>query len=127
MKAIESWHEVVKRRDFSLLTALLADDVVFYSPVVHTPQIGKEITFIYLKAAAEVFNSPTFSYTNELISGNKASLEFKLELEGIEINGLDLITWNDDHKIVEFKVFIRPLKGVQIIHSMMAEILKEFK
>ena len=78
---------------------------------------------MYLSAAAEVFEGNTFSYTKELVEGNSASLEFQLVIDGTEINGVDLITWNDENKIIEFRVFIRPLKGVQIIHEFMGGTL----
>ena len=123
MNPIKKWHEVVETRDFLLLDKILSEKVVFYSPVVHSPQVGKEITSIYLKAAAEVFNDRSFAYVTELIHGNNACLEFKLEIEGININGIDLITWNDEGKIIEFKVFIRPLKGVETIQNLMGKLL----
>ena len=127
MNPIGKWHDVVKKRDFKLLKEILSEDVVFHSPVVHTPQIGKEITFTYLKAAAEVFYNSNFSYVTEIIKDNYACLEFKLELEGIHINGLDLITWNENNQIIEFKVFIRPLKGVQTMHALMGSMLDKIK
>ena len=125
MNPIKKWHETVKKRDFSLLDKILSEQVVFYSPVVHSPQVGKKITSIYLRAAAEVFNDPSFTYVTELIHNNHACLEFKLEIEGIYINGIDLITWNDEGKIVEFKVFIRPLKGIETIQNLMASVMKK--
>tara|TARA_B100001750_G_C15179548_1_gene433342 strand:- start:268 stop:651 length:384 start_codon:yes stop_codon:yes gene_type:complete len=125
MNPIRKWHETVKTRDFSLLDQILSEQVVFYSPVVHSPQVGKEITFIYLKAAAEVFNDPSFIYITELIHNNQACLEFKLEIEGIYINGIDLITWNDEGKITEFKVFIRPLKGIETIQNLMVSVMEK--
>lgn len=127
MNPIESWHKVVKERNFKLLNQILSEKVIFYSPVVHTPQAGKEITLLYLKAASEVFNHPTFTYVNEVIGEDLASLEFTLEINEIKINGLDLIKWDKDNLITEFKVFIRPLKAVQIIHSMMVSMLEQVK
>jgi hypothetical protein len=77
-------------------------------------------------AAAQVFNNKSFNYTKEIINKNHATLEFELIIDGIEINGIDLITWNEDGLIIEFKVFIRPLQGVNVIHSMMQNMLKSF-
>jgi len=121
---IKKWHQVVKDSNFQLLEDILDDSVVFYSPVVFTPQKGKKITLMYLSAVATLFNVESFSYTHEIIEGNMASLEFELELDGIHINGLDLITWNNEQKIIEFKVFIRPLQGLNILHEMMGNSLK---
>ena len=121
---IKKWHQVVKDSNFQLLEDILDDSVVFYSPVVFTPQKGKKITLMYLSAVATLFNIESFSYTHEIIEGNMASLEFELELDGIHINGLDLITWNNEQKIIEFKVFIRPLQGLNILHEMMGNSLK---
>ena len=121
---IKKWHQVVREKDFKLLEDILDESVVFYSPVVFTPQEGKKITLMYLSSVAMVFNVDSFSYTHEIIDGNMASLEFELELEGIHINGLDLITWNKDQKITEFKVFIRPLQGLNALHKLMGRALK---
>jgi hypothetical protein len=121
---IKKWHKVVREKDFKLLEDILDESVVFYSPVVFTPQEGKKITLMYLSSVAMVFNVDSFSYTHEIIDGNMASLEFELELEGIHINGLDLITWNKDQKITEFKVFIRPLQGLNALHKLMGMALK---
>ena len=121
---IKKWHQVVQEKNFELLESILDDSVVFYSPVVFTPQKGKKITLMYLSSVAMVYNVDSFSYTHEVIDGNMSSLEFELELEGIHINGLDLITWNKDQKITEFKVFIRPLQGLNALHKLMGMALK---
>ena len=125
MNPIAKWHQVVKEKSFQLLEEILDDSVTFYSPVTFPPQKGKEITLMYLSAVAEVFEGNSFSYTHEIIDGNMASLEFELELVGIHINGLDLITWNESQKITEFKVFIRPLQGLNALHKNMGLILKK--
>jgi ketosteroid isomerase-like protein len=125
MKPIGKWHQVVRNKDYELLSEILDDEVIFYSPVVFTPQKGKEIAQMYLSAAAEVFEGNTFSYTKELVEGNSASLEFQLVIDGIEINGVDLITWNENQKITEFKVFVRPLQGVNVLHEKMGEMLQK--
>ena len=101
--------------------------MIFYSPVVFTPQKGKEITKIYLSAAAEVFEGNSFSYVRELIKDNEAALEFELELDEIKVNGVDLITWNHEKKITEFKVFIRPLQAVNALHQKMGAMLESAK
>ena len=124
MGPITKWHEVVSTKNYQLLEEILDDNVIFYSPVVFTPQKGKEITKIYLSAAAEVFEGNSFSYVRELIKDNEAALEFELELDEIKVNGVDLITWNHEKKITEFKVFIRPLQAVNALHQKMGAMLE---
>lgn len=120
---IAVWHRLVKERDVQGLDGLLAADAVFYSPVVHTPQVGKVITKKYLTAAFQVFFNESFRYVRELSDKRDAVLEFELELDGITINGVDMIRWNDAGKITEFKVMLRPLKAVNLIHHKMAAML----
>ena len=127
MGPITKWHEVVSTKNYQLLEEILDDNVIFYSPVVFTPQKGKEVTKIYLSAAAEVFEGNSFSYVRELIKDNEAALEFKLELDEIKVNGVDLITWNHEKKITEFKVFIRPLQAVNALHQKMGAMLESAK
>lgn len=121
--AISQWHNIVRTRDASGLNELLADDVVFYSPVVHTPQVGKAVTTMYLSAAVHVFGNDTFKYVREIVGESDAVLEFETEIDGITINGVDMIKWNESGQITEFKVMIRPLKAVNLIHQKMGEML----
>ena len=123
MKPIEKWHEIVESGKSEKLSDLIDNSCVFFSPVVFSPQEGKELTIKYLSAAALVFGDKSFKYTKEILSDNNACLEFELELDGIKINGVDLISWNEKNKINEFKVLIRPLKGVQLIHRLMGGTL----
>jgi hypothetical protein len=120
---ISKWHNIVRTRDASGLDELLAEAVVFYSPVVHTPQIGKAITTRYLAAAVKVLGNESFRYIREIVGDTDAVLEFETEIEGILINGVDIMRWNDDGKIIEFKVMIRPLKAINLIHQKMSEML----
>lgn len=121
--AVKSWHEIVRKRDVALLDELLADDVVFYSPVVHTPQVGKAITAMYLKAAMHVFGNESFRYVREVAGESDAVLEFETEIDGITINGVDMIRWNAEGRITEFKVMVRPLKAINLVHERMAAML----
>jgi hypothetical protein len=121
--ALAAWHHVVQSRNPADLNRLLADDVVFHSPVVHTPQRGKAITFQYLMGAMHVLNTSHFRYERELAGPNDALLEFVTEIDGIQINGVDLIRWNDAGQIVDFKVMVRPLKAVNLVHQKMGEML----
>ena len=121
---IAAWHELVNSRNAQGLDALLADDVVFHSPVVHTPQIGKKITTQYLAGAFHVFFNASFCYVREIVGPNDAVLEFTVEIDGISVNGVDMIKWNADGKIIDFKVLIRPLKAINLIHQKMAAMLR---
>ncbi len=124
---IASWHKLIESKNAAGLDNILADNVVFHSPVVHTPQAGKLITTLYLAAALHVFNNDTFKYLREVISGNNAVLEFQTIIDGITVNGVDMITWGDDGRIIDFKVMIRPLKAINLIHKMMGEMLQKMK
>lgn len=118
---IALWHHIVVHRDPGPLTELLADDVVFHSPVVHTPQVGKRITRLYLIAAMKVLGNETFRYVREIVGDGQAVLEFRVEIDGVEINGVDLLTWNAEGRLTEFKVMVRPLQAIQKLHEKMAE------
>ncbi len=121
---IARWHRLVNERDVAALDTLLAEDAVFHSPVVHTAQVGKSVTRAYLAAALAVFGDDSFRYRRELHSEYDAVLEFELELDGIAINGVDMIRWNAEGRITEFKVMLRPLKAVTLIHEKMAAMLQ---
>jgi hypothetical protein len=120
---VELWHRALKAKDTRLLDTLLADDCVFVSPVVHTPQNGKKITKAYLSAAFFVFGNETFRYVRQILGSRDAMLEFELEVDGIAINGVDILRWNDAGQIIEFKVMIRPLKAINLIHQKMGAAL----
>jgi hypothetical protein len=122
-EAVAGWHEIVRTRDPCGLDALLAEDVVFLSPVVHTPQRGKPITAKCLSAAVAVLGGAEFRYVEEWIGPNSAALEFVTAIDGIEVNGADFIGWNAEGKIDRFKVMVRPLKAIQIVHERMAAAL----
>ncbi len=121
--AIEKWHHVATSRDLRALRDLLADEVVFVSPVVHTPQVGKDITFKYLAAATQVLNNDSFRYLNQWHGPDASVLEFECTVEGIAINGIDMIHWNAAGKIDHFKVMVRPLKAVNKLHELMGRAL----
>lgn len=122
-QTLSKWHEIVRTRDASALEDLLADDVVFHSPVVHTPQVGKDITRKYLSAAVHVFGNENFRYVREVIGESDAVLEFETEIDGIIVNGVDIIKFNAEGKITEFKVMLRPLKALNLIHEKMGAML----
>ncbi len=121
---LATWHDLVRTRNASDLPSLLADEVVFYSPVVYKPQVGKALTLLYLTAAFHVFLNESFHYVRELTDAQGAALEFQVEIDGITVNGVDMLTWNTEGRIVEFKVMLRPLKAVNLIHQQMAAMLQ---
>lgn len=124
ISTVATWHEVVRSRNAKGLDALLADNVVFHSPVVHTPQVGRAITLRYLSAAFHVFFNESFRYVRELAGPHDAVLEFQVEIDGISVNGVDMLSWNEEGRIVEFKVLIRPLKALNLIHQKMGATLQ---
>jgi hypothetical protein len=137
---IDKWHEHLRGRLPGGLDELLDDDVIFYSPVVYTPQVGKAITKLYLEAAGQSLpgetapasasspaNDRRFRYTKTVLSGDTAVLEFETTVDGKYVNGVDIIRCNDAGRIVEFRVMIRPLQAVNAVHQQMAATLERMK
>ncbi len=124
---IASWHRIVTTKDVAGLDALLADNAVFHSPVVHAPQVGKALTRLYLSAAFSVFFNESFRYVREVVADRDAMLEFVVEIDGITVNGVDMIRWNEAGKIIDFKVMLRPLKAINLIHQKMGAMLQAMK
>ncbi len=120
-EALEKWHSLVSKKNAGGLERMLADGATFHSPVVHTPQIGKEIAEKYLAAAMNVLFNDTFRYVREIVGEREAMLEFVVELDDIVVNGVDIITWNENSRIVDFKVMIRPLKAINIVRERMMQ------
>ncbi|TPQ41528.1 hypothetical protein C2U70_02680 [Bradyrhizobium guangdongense] len=123
MTGLDKWYAYIKSHDRTALWDLLHPDAVFESPVVHTPQRGRDITFKYLASADKVLGGPHFTYLGEWTSASGAVLEFKTMIDGIEINGVDIISFDADGRITHFKVMVRPLKAINMLHKMMAEQL----
>jgi len=126
-KYIDSWHTVFKSQELDKLDKIIADNAVFTSPVVFKPMEGKEITKMYLFAAGQSFNMDKFKYIREVHDGINSILEFETFIDEISVNGVDMIKWNNEGKIVDFKVMIRPLKAVQKVQEKMIESLNSFK
>jgi hypothetical protein len=133
-QTIANWHKHLDGKLEGGLDYLLADDVVFYSPVVFSPQKGKAITKLYLTAAMNTLpgdkdenNQHKFNYTKQILSGHQAVLEFETEIKGKYVNGVDIISCNDDGKITEFRVMIRPLQAVNLLHQQMAVLLAKMQ
>jgi hypothetical protein len=120
---LDKWYAYIRSHDEAALWDLIHPDAVFESPVLHAPQRGRDITFKYLSSAEKVLSGPGFVYRGEWLSNNGAVLEFETQVEGITINGVDIITFDDGGKITNFKVMVRPLKAINLLHRLMGEQL----
>ena len=116
---LAAWHAYMHAPSKPALEAMIAEHAVFHSPVVHTPQAGKAKVVAYLWAAAHVLGNPSFRYLREIVSDEGAMLEFAAEIDGITVNGVDIIAWDEDGLITDFKVMVRPLKAINMLHAMM--------
>ncbi len=119
---LASWHRLVEERNSDGLDSLLSEKVVFHSPILHTPQVGKALTKQYLAAALDILLNDSFRYVREVSNSRDAVLEFRVEVEGLIVNGVDMIRWDETGQIVEFKVMLRPLKAINLIHQKMAAL-----
>lgn len=124
---LDKWYSLIEHHDDKILKELLHDDVVFYSPVVFTPQRGKDITFLYLKGASHVLSNDQFTYVKKIETDEHAVLEFETEIDGVKIDGIDMITFDNEGLITEFKVMLRPLQAVHKVHEKMGEMLDLLK
>ena len=123
MNPIEVWHEAVTKNDLTAFVALVADDAVFESPAVHTPQVGRAKVEMYLRAALKVLNNGAFRYTDEWRAERSAVLEFEANVNGLAINGVDIVRWNEAGQVVGFKVMVRPFKGLTTLMEEMKKLL----
>ena len=119
---VAAWHAIAEARDPAGLSDLLADDVVFRSPAVHGDQQGKALTTAYLSAAILVLG-PTLAYRRQWYADSNAVLEFEAELDGLTVHGIDMLQWNDDGRLTEFTVMVRPIRGLEkLVEKMAAEL-----
>jgi hypothetical protein len=121
---LPAWHALVQSRDASALDALLADDAVFHSPALHKPQVGKPLVKAYLSAAIGVLGTASFRYVREIVGERNAVLEFETELDGLTLNGVDLVRWDEQGRITDFKVMVRPFKALEALMKHMAQSLQ---
>lgn len=126
MNTMQIWHEIVENQSMDRLDEILALDCVFYSPVVHSPQAGRDLTKLYLTGALMVFND-SFRYVKQVINTEHAVLEFECKVDGILINGVDIMTFNAQGMIEEFKVMVRPLKAINMLHRKMHDMLEQIQ
>jgi len=122
---LAAWHRYILGKDPASLDDLIADDAVFHSPVVHSPQVGKAKVLTYLTAAGAALGNETFRYVRELVDGPEVLLEFTVEIDGVTINGIDLIRFDIEGRIVDFKVMVRPLKAINKVWERMAAQLDQ--
>ncbi|MGI9125241.1 MAG: nuclear transport factor 2 family protein [Mycobacterium sp.] len=120
---IERWLGVIESGHTNELEDMLTEDAVFYSPAVFSPQRGRATAIAYLRAAEHMFSGTDFRYVEKWYGDNSAVLHFAAELDGLSVEGIDMIHWNDEGKITSFKVMIRPFKALQGVIGKMAELL----
>ena len=125
MQTLSEWHRIVEQGDLAALERLLSEDVTFHSPVVHTPIAGRQMTAMYLAGAHHVLAGDSFRYVREVVGHRDAVLEFVTEVDGVVVNGVDMITWDDEGRITDFKVMIQPKKAFDLVHRKMAELLAQ--
>ncbi|MDY0780834.1 hypothetical protein [Tenacibaculum sp. IB213877] len=126
-KGLANWHKFVETRNTSSLGEFIDDNAVLYSPVVWTPVEGKFMVTMYLMAAAKIIANDNFKYVREVADDENAVLEFETEIDGITVEGVDMVKFTDEGKLKEIKVMIRPLKAVHIVHQKMGEYLEKMK
>ena len=126
-KLIQQWHQIVQHADTQLLKEILDDEIVMHSPVVFRPLSGRAIVEFYLQAAFHTLVNDSFQYVREVVGEKDAILEFTVEIDGVFINGVDMIKFNENGKIIDFKVMLRPLKAVNLIHQKMGEMWEQMK
>jgi ketosteroid isomerase-like protein len=127
-EGLKKWHEVIDGgSDPAALASIMREDAVFHSPVVHTPQEGRPIVVAYLSAAGKTLGNDSFTYLREVVDGDTAVLEFQTEMDGIHVNGIDMITFDEEGLIKDFKVMVRPLKAVNKVWAQMAAQLERQK
>ena len=122
-KAIAVWHESVEKNDLAAFEALITDNAIFESPAIHAPQHGKAMVSMYLRGALHVLNNGSFRYVDEWLAPRSAVLEFEAKVDGLHVNGVDIIRWNDDDRVTHFKVMVRPFKGLTALMAAMKALL----
>ena len=120
---LDKWYQVYRSDEPELLEEILDESVIFSSPVVFKPIEGKEMTKLYLMGAGITFNMDKFIYVREVVDGLDSILEFETYIDDILVNGVDMIRWNAEGKIIDFKVMVRPLRAIEALQKKMSESL----
>lgn len=123
--ALAGWQRVVAERDATLLNEILAPDAVFHSPVLFKPQAGRDLVVMYLTGAMHVLANDSFHYVREVVGDHDAVLEFVSDVDGTVVNGVDMISWNDEGLITDFKVMLRPMRAIELVRDRMAALLAQ--
>jgi hypothetical protein len=123
---LELWHQGLESKDSNFLDEILDDSCVFTSPIVFKPIEGKEMSKLYLMGAGQTFDMRRFKYVRELVDGLDTVLEFETYIDDISVNGVDIIRWNEEGRITDFKVMIRPLQAIGALQKKMSEALESF-
>ena len=123
---LERWHQGLESKDSNFLDEILDDSCVFTSPIVFKPIEGKEMSKLYLMGAGQTFDMRRFKYVRELVDGLDTVLEFETYIDDISVNGVDIIRWNEEGRITDFKVMIRPLQAINALQKKMSEALESF-
>lgn len=124
--SIKRWHEMLDTKDMSILNELLAEDVVFRSPVAFNPYSGKQVVFFILTNVIQVFEN--FTYHREFYTedGLNVVLEFSANVGGKKLKGIDMIRFNENGQIVDFEVMIRPKSGLEALAIQMGQRMAAF-
>ncbi len=122
--SVVRWRKAVENKDIAALSPILAENVVLCSPVKHDTYSGQSAVITYLSGAFKAFINPSFRYINILSGAKSASLEFNVLIDGDLVDGIEVITWSDNGKITEIKLFLRPLNVINKIHQAMNSRLK---
>jgi SnoaL-like domain len=122
--ALAAWHDIVDARDPAGLADLLAGDATFHSPILYRPQAGRDLVTMYLTGALQVLGNETFTYVREVVGPHDAVLEFEATVDGVVVNGVDMLRWDEHDRIVDFTVMLRPLRAVNLVHARMADLLQ---
>ena len=123
---LERWHQGLKSQEQDFLDEILDDSCIFTSPIVFKPIEGKEMSKFYLMGAGQTFDMERFRYVRELVDGLDTVLEFETYIDDISVNGVDIIRWNEEGRITDFKVMIRPLQAINALQKKMSEALESF-
>lgn len=123
-KPLAIWHEAVAKNDLAPFEAILAEDAVFLSPALHSPQVGSAMVSMYLRGAMHVLKNDSFRYVEEWVGSRSAVLEFESSVDGFAVNGVDIIHWDDDERVTRFKVMVRPFKGLTALMAAMKKLLE---
>jgi len=121
----QRWRDLFAMENMPPVRDMLAEDIQMHSPAMHQVQRGPDLIADYITAAHEIFTRWDLDYVRAFQNGNEICMEFEGEIEGVTLNGVDIIRWNADDKIDDFKIMIRPASGLKKLGEVMVKILAE--